>query len=427
MALIKPFKAIRYNSSLIGDPSAVITPPYDVISAEEQDKLHQKSPYNIIRLEYGKTYPADNDNDNRYTRASDTLNKWLSAGVLKADDEPLYYLYEQSYTYDFNAYKRRGIVAALGLESYHSKVILPHELTMTEPKKDRLQLLSSSRTNISPIFTLFPDPEKRMADFFARVENDKPLFEAVEDSGQTHRLWAISDSALQTDFTTYMADQPLLIADGHHRYETALKYYLDIQDTKGIIPPGAANILTVMVSNNDPGLLMLPTHRLLNDLNSEDITALHQVIKNQFTAIDFGDPRQIDRQEYWQELVKQSRTKNGFGFITKESASLLIANDFASVDALPVSLLHDRILKPVLSTEAGTEAIKNTLRFSHDFSSSLDSVLSGNADAAFILDTIPIDSVFDRASRGIMMPQKSTYFYPKLPSGIVLHHMELSY
>lgn len=427
MALIKPFKAIRYNSSLISDPSAVITPPYDVISAEEQDKLHQKSPYNIIRLEYGKTYPADNDNNNRYTRASDTLNKWLSAGVLKADDEPLYYLYEQSYTYDFNAYKRRGIVAALGLESYQSKVVLPHELTMTEPKKDRLQLLSSSRTNISPIFTLFPDPEKRMADFFARVENDKPLFKAIEDSGQTHRLWAISDSALQTDFTTYMADQPLLIADGHHRYETALKYYLDIQDTKGIIPPGAANILTVMVSNNDPGLLMLPTHRLLSGLDSENINALHQVINDQFTTINFGDPRQLDRQIYWQELIQQGRTKNSFGFITKENVSLLIPNDFANVNALPVSLLHDRILKPVLNAEAGTEAIKNTLGFSHDFSSSLDSVLSGNADAAFILDTIPIDAVFDRASHGIIMPQKSTYFYPKLPSGIVLHHMELSY
>ncbi len=427
MAAIKPFKAIRYNPSLISDPGAVITPPYDVISAAEQDRLHQNSPYNIIRLEYGKTYPDDNDSNNRYTRASDTLNKWLNADVLKADDEPLYYLYEQSYTYDSTTYKRRGIVAALGLESYQSKVVLPHELTMTGPKKDRLQLLSSSQTNISPIFTLFPDPEHKMTDFFARVENDKPIFEAVEDSGQTHRLWVISDSALQADISTYMSDQPLLIAHGHHRYETALKYYQDILDAKGIIPPGAANVLTIMVSINDSGLLMLPTHRLLSGLSSEDINALHQAIKDQFTTIDFGDPRQLDRQKYWQELVQQSRAKNGFGFITSNNASLLIPKDFASTDALPVSLLHDRLLKPVLSAEAGTEAIKNTLSFSHDFSSSLESVLSGNTDAAFILDTIPIDDVFDRASRGIIMPQKSTYFYPKLPSGIVLHHMELSY
>jgi uncharacterized protein (DUF1015 family) len=427
MATIKPFKAIRYNPSLISDPGAVVTPPYDVISAEEQDSLHQKSPYNIIRLEYGKTYPADSYSNNRYTRASDTLKQWLDADVLIADKEPLYYLYEQSYTYESASYKRRGIVAALGLEPYQSKVILPHELTMTGPKKDRLQLLSSSRTNISPIFTLFPDPEKRMADFFARADTEKPLFEAIEDSGQTHRLWAISDSALQADLTAYMADQPLLIADGHHRYETALKYYQDIQDSKAIIPPGAANILTVMVSIHDPGLLMLPTHRLLSGLSSEDINALRQVIYDQFTTIDFGDPRQLDRQEYWQQLVRQNRTKNGFGFITKKNASLLIPNDFANVDALPVSLLHDRILKPVLSAEASTEAIKNTLSFLHDYSSSLDSVLFGNADAAFILDTIPIDAVFDRASRGIIMPQKSTYFYPKLPSGIVLHHMELSY
>jgi len=307
MAAIKPFKAIRYNPTLISDPGAVITPPYDVISAEEQDRLHQNSPYNIIRLEYGKTYPADNDSNNRYTRASDTLNKWLNAGILKADDEPLYYLYEQAYTYNSITYKRRGIVAALALESYQSKVVLPHELTMTGPKKDRLQLLSSSRTNISPIFTLFPDPEKRMADFFARLENDKPLFEAIEDSGQTHRLWAISDSALQADFTAYISEQPLLIADGHHRYETALKYYQDIQDTKGIIPPGAANILTFMVSTHDSGLLMLPTHRLLRGLSSKDINALHQAINDQFTTIDFGDPRQLDRQKYWQELVQQCR------------------------------------------------------------------------------------------------------------------------
>jgi uncharacterized protein (DUF1015 family) len=427
MAEVKPFKAIRYNPSLISDPGAVITPPYDVIGNEEQDALHRKSPYNIIRLEYGKTYPADNDSDNRYTRAAETLNNWLDAGVLKADDKPLYYLYEQSYSYESITYKRRGIVAALGLEPYQSKVVLPHELTMTGPKKDRLQLLSSSRTNISPIFTLFPDPEKRMADFFAQANNDKPLFEAIEDNGQTHRLWTISDPVLQAEFTKYMTNQPLLIADGHHRYETALKYYQDIQDSKTMIPCGAANILTVMVSIHDPGLLMLPTHRLLSGLSSENISALHHVINDQFATIDFGYPHQLDQEQYWQQLVRQSRTKNCFGFITKESASLLIPNDFANADALPVSLLHDHILQPVLSDEAGTEAIKNTLSFSHDFSSSLDSVLSGNADAAFILDTIPIDAVFDRASRGIIMPQKSTYFYPKLPSGIVLHHMELSY
>lgn len=222
MAVIRPFKALRYNLGLIGDLGKVITPPYDVIDADEQERLHQKSHYNIVRLEYGKTYPGDNYSDNRYTRAADTLQKWLEKKILIPDRLSAYYIYEQSYTYKQKKYRRRGIMAALKLEPYGEKVILPHELTMSGPKKDRLELLRRIQANVSPIFTLFPDPEDRMEELIAEAIKTGPICEAVEESGQSHRLWAFSDPNGQDIPGACLAGQPLLIADGHHRYETAL-------------------------------------------------------------------------------------------------------------------------------------------------------------------------------------------------------------
>ncbi len=424
MATIKPFKGIRYNLSRVKDPGKVITPPYDVIGSAEQEKLHQDSPYNIIRLEYAKSSPADSPADNRYTRAAAAYQKWLEDGILIPEENNCYYLYEQVFSYHSKEFKRRGVIAALKLTPYSEKVVLPHERTMAGPKADRMELLKHLRTNVSPIFTLFPDPEQRLDQLFAEVDYAKPAVVVEEDSGQTHRLWLLDDPALQDHLTAYLAPQPLLIADGHHRYETALSYCQN-EGSQGA--PGSGFVLTIMVSMKDQGLLVLPTHRLLSGLDAEQIKGLFRIIELDFELIDRGDPRRLNRDTFLEELSEVSRKRGGFGLITAGQASLLVPRDAAAADNLPVALLHERILKPVLAPGESSEVDKKMLSYPHDLESALEAVLSRSADAAFILDPIAVSKVLDHAMEGKVMPQKSTFFYPKLPSGLVLYNMDLSY
>ena len=430
MAAIRPFKAIRYNQAMLGNPAAVLARPYDVINPEEQEVLYQKNPYNIIRLEYGKTYPGDHQTDNRYSRASKTIKQWLNEGVLQCDEIENFYFYEQTFIYNGQEYTRRGVMAALKIEPYSSKVVLPHEKTMAAPKKDRLELLSHSRANFSPVFTLIPDPQQRIDCFFEKVTGKIPLLETTEESGQKHRLWAANDPALINDLQDYLADQPLLIADGHHRYETALTYLQSIDPSQ---LPGARYILTTLVSVYDPGLLRLPTHRLLNKLNHHQTKIIEQKINEHFEVIEWGDPDHFESQAYLAELDKVSREKSGFGYITADKICLLTpksagkSGKTASGIALPVKLLHEQILNPLAAADKNRDSDKNLLGFSHDFAGSLDSVKSGSADAVFILGTIPVARVLDQARQGAVLPQKSTYFYPKLPSGLLIYHMDLSY
>lgn len=416
MAIVKPFRGLRYNQSLIKDPGSVITPPYDVINDKEQALLHQKSPYNIIRLEHGKEYPQDDERENRYSRAENTLNTWLKEGVLQVDEQPCFYLYEQSFKYRGQDFARRGLIAALKLEDYTKKVVLPHELTMSGPKKDRLSLLRRVRTNVSPIFNLFPDPEQRFGSFFSHVNDQKPCIDATESSGQKHRIWLVADDNLQNEITAYLAPQPLLIADGHHRYETALEYNKSINDG---YTDGSAYILSVLVSMHDPGLLVLSTHRLLHNLGATEKSLLHNFIETNFKRLAIGNPEQLNEMSTLEELKKDNRT-NSFIFLEHDKAWLLEPKVTDAAQTLAVVSLHELILKPLLPSDP------DKLSFSHDFSFTRDQVRTGKADAAFLLAPISIQKVLDYSLEGSIMPQKSTYFYPKLPSGLVLRHLDLS-
>ena len=423
MAVIKPFRGIRYNPDLIKDLAAVITPPYDVINPAAQEKLHKNSIYNIIRLEFGRSKPDDNESENRYTRASKTISHWLQENVLMIENSFSYYFYEQRFLFNETEYRRRGLIAALRLEEYSSRIILPHELTMSGPKKDRLELLSSCHTNISPIFTLFPDHDCKIANIYDSIENETLLFDIKEDSGQSHRVWQITNPGLQDQLTANIANQLLLIADGHHRYETALNYLNQSEDRRHT---GAGYILAVLVSMKDPGLLMLPTHRLLSSMNDRQMDTLLKLIKENFLVIDHGNPRSLNHDFYLNEL-KSRADQCCIGFLAAEKACLLIPIKSAAGSDLPVSILHEHLLKPVFEDSISTAGAEEIIGFSHQFSSTLQAVIDKTADAAFILDTIPVGDVLDRALSDRVMPQKSTYFYPKLPSGLILHHHDLSH
>ena len=423
MAVIKPFKAVRYSPEYVKDHGAVITPPYDVIDNAAQEKLHQKSPYNIIRLEYGKTGPADSKTDNRYIRAKNSLNEWLEKQILITEESSCYYLYEQSYTYKGSSYSRRSFFAALKVEDYTSKAILPHELTMSAPKADRMELLSCLQTNVSPIFTLFPDPEDKMDYFFNSLTLSEPLISANEDSGQVHRIWALRDTALQEQLTAYLAPQPLLIADGHHRYETALAYSRQNSASAGT---GKDYILAALVSMKDPGLLVLPTHRLVSEMTAEQESTMQKIFNEIFEYEKFGNPATMDRLEYLQKLSGLS-LNNGLGLITENRAGFLVPIKPDAVKDLPVSLLHGKILKPVLAPGEKSEVDKQVISYPHDLDTAVEAIMDGQALAAFILQPVAVEEVLKRAEAGEIMPQKSTFFYPKLPGGLVMSHHKLSY
>ncbi|MBM4235567.1 MAG: DUF1015 domain-containing protein [Firmicutes bacterium] len=422
MAVIRPFRAVRYNDKLLDSMDHLIAPPYDVLNPEEQLALYQLSPYNIIRLEYGKTYPDDSADHNRYSRAAQTLSSWLAEGVLQPEEQKTLYLYEQSFQYGAVQCCRRGIIAALKVEKYSSGKVLPHELTFSTPKVDRLELLRKTRTNISPIFTLFPDPDAYISKLLGQISKKKPLFTLEDQSGQRHRITRIDNPDLQNAIIQFMKPQSLLIADGHHRYETALDYKEFENNATG---SAADYILTILVSMKEPGLLMLPTHRMISMLNNKSSEKLVSLCKNNFSLMLMGG--KLDSENDFQlEWEKTTRAKNAFAIVAPDFNALLIPNVDIEKERLGVELLHELIIDPFLSLPEVKDEIKNSLTFPHDFETIRKSVLNNNRDSiAFILDPIPVDEVYSRALQGKIMPQKTTYFYPKLPSGLLLRNLDL--
>jgi len=420
LAVIKPFKGITYNRELVADPGSLITPPYDVIDPDEQEKLHRHNPYNVIRLEYGKTDPQDTETENRYTRAKAVLRQWLESGVLRPERDHNLYVHEQSFQWQGTTLSRFGIMAALKLEPYSSGLVLPHEQTMAGPKEDRFQLLKHTGANFSPIFGLFPDPEPFMDSFREQVVSQPPAFETTDSSGQNHRLWLVNDRKLIAGFTACLAGRPVLIADGHHRYETALHYSRKSNLNR---LPGAGYVLVTLVGASDSGLLMLPAHRLVSGLAKEQYKLIERLIEENYNFLDRGRPQELNRAAFREELDRLGPESGALGYIAPSGAALLVPRRKPAAGDLPVTVLHERLLDPALA--AGANRNLNRLNYTHDASRALESVMRGEAEKAFIIGSMPVDKILERASRGMLMPQKSTYFYPKLPGGLVIYHTAL--
>jgi len=418
LAIIKPFRGITYNSKLIKAPGSIITPPYDVINSEEQERLYRKHPYNVIRLEYGKTYPEDSDTENRYTRAERTFRQWLVNKILMPEQKRSFYFHEQAFQWHGETRTRFGFMAALKLEPYASGQVLPHELTMAGPKADRYQLLKYTRANFSPIFTIFPDAEQKMESYREIVRALPPAFVITDTLGQNHRLWAVQDRDILAGLTAYLAERPVLIADGHHRYETALHYS---QKTNLNRLPGAGYILATLVGSTDPGLLMLPAHRILFNLDHDQRRQLEQTIAENFHFLDRGRPRELDREAFIAEIEQLAPESGTFGYITPTRAGLLLPGRSPEITDLPVTILHKGLLNPAMNSDGSNSQAR--IEYTHEISQAIETVLDQKADAAFLLGSMPVEKILKRARSGLIMPQKSTYFYPKLPGGLVIYHM----
>ena len=423
MALIRPFRGIRYNPAAVGDLQQVVSPPYDVISAEQQTVLHLSSPYNAVRLDL-------NQDVERYSSAAKTFRDWLDQRVLIQDEEPSLYLYTQEFTLkDGSRHTRTGILAALRLEEFSAKMIRPHERTFESAKNDRLALLRSCQAHLSPIFFLYSKPAWSLVQTLA-PELTVPALVTVQDTQQTtHQLWRITDQALIAEVAAGLAREPLIIADGHHRYETALRYRaerLAAQKRSGGDEP-FDYVLAYLANIREGGVVILPTHRLVREGPLASPQHLRTALQRDFRVALFSP---TNRQAFFAALRAPGPERHIGCVLAGASHYWLLSFDERVTQGLPVSaplraldvtVLHDVVFQRFLGLPP--EVQKQKLAYTTDEEEALQWVAERRCQAAFFLNPTTFEQVAEVCGHGETMPQKSTYFFPKLLTGLVFYRL----
>jgi uncharacterized protein (DUF1015 family) len=414
MAEIQPLRALRYDPSVVGSLDDVIAPPYDVIDDEERVRLATKSPYNVVQLDLPPSYEE----------AAATMLAWREQGVLVQEDEPALWVLRQDYTAPDGAKQTRtGFFARVRVEEYGAGRIRPHERTHPGPKEDRLRLTRATRANVSPIFTLFPDGDAAAAHAMAQVAAGEPFAQATEPEGTRNRLWRSADADVIAELQTALADAELLIADGHHRYETA-RVYADEIGGEG----DHRYVLMLLCSLSDPGLLVLPTHRLLQGLKEDSAkqVAIRDVLLRDFEVEELAAPRDLEPPGL------DGRVAFGYmdSFFRKPFRVTLRDQSIAdrALDGMPApyrrletAVLEALVLRGALGMSHEDISHLRGLRYSSRLADAIEQVESGAADAGFFLRATPVEQVREVAATGESMPPKSTYFFPKVPTGLLFN------
>jgi uncharacterized protein (DUF1015 family) len=418
MADVQPLKTLRYEPSAVGSLEDVIAPPYDVIDAEERAALLERSPFNVVEIDL----PEVNGGD-PYQHASDTFDEWRHQGVVVTEREPAMWALEQRYTApDGQERTRRGFFARVRVEDYGAGRIRPHERTHPGPKEDRLRLTRATRANLSPIFSLFPDPDDAAGDALARATAGEPFGTASDADGTSNSLWRIGEPELIAELQGAVADAELLIADGHHRYETA-RIYADEVGGEG----EHRYVLMFLCSLSDPGLTVFPTHRLLSNLKESEVQErLGAALKRDF---------EVERIEA-EELEPQPSDTVQFGYMDshfKQPFRLTLKDQSIADEALPgmpepyrkldTAVLEALVLRGALGMSEDDISHLNGLGYSKSFEEARAGVESGDWDAGFFMRATPVEQVREIAEAGESMPPKSTYFYPKVPTGLVFNSL----
>ncbi|HET8909795.1 MAG TPA: DUF1015 domain-containing protein [Ktedonobacterales bacterium] len=432
MAEVRPLPGIRYADE--GRLAALVTPPYDVISPEAQARYYERDPHNIIRLELGRDERGDDDLNNRYTRAAATFAEWRQAGVLR-QDEPSLYLYEQRFSSGGKPYARTSLLARVGLEPWDAGVILPHERTLSKPKDDRLKLTRACAATLSPIMSLYDDPDGVLAAPLETIRSTPPLAAFHDDTGEEHRLWVVRNDEIAAKVAEFFAERQLYIADGHHRYETALTYREEVRATRPDLSDDDAVNFTLMGLSalEDPGLAVLPTHRMLRDLDATRLAALDETLAAHFTS----EPLSGDSNAWVQALATAGESGTAFVLVRPGDVRLerltgighaamqdVEGEDAGTSDAwrtLDVAVLHALVLDSALGVTPDAVRAGEHISYTRDAETAAAAVQSGEAQLAVLLNATPPAAIRDVARAGDRMPQKSTYFYPKLITGLVIN------
>jgi len=441
MAKIIPFRGTLFNPNKIKNLADIVAPPFDVISQQEQEDFHNLHPQNMIWLTLGRTAASDNSDNNRYTRAAGCLKTWLSENILAQDERPAFYLTSHQFPYGGQPVTRYGLIALVGLEPFEKGVVLPHEKTFSNIKAERLELIKTCRANLSPIFSLYSDKENQILNaLLASISDQPPDMDFVDHNGQKHRLWRIIDQALHRRISDAMADKRLFIADGHHRYETALGYRQwlsgNVDDFSGSHP--ANFVMMYLCSMEDPGVVILPAHRMLNQVPALARASLIRQAAEYFdinTIPYTGERREQSRAEFLGKL-QSNTSKNCIGIFMKDGPELylltlkpnvmegMFGDELSdSIRNIDVTVLTRLILMEILGFDQARLDDEKLIAYTRTAEEAVDEVEAGKHDITFILNPTRIEQVRRIAEEGLIMPRKATYFYPKVITGQVLNQL----
>ncbi len=468
MPEIHAFRGIRYDLGHVGALSDVVAPPYDVISPQEQEELYRRHPNNVVRLILNRIEPTDDDEvNNRYRRAAHFLRRWQADGVLFTEADPALYVYHQVYDYLGTSYTRRGFMARMRISPFGEGLVFPHEQTMLGPKMDQLMLMTTCKANLSQVFGLYPDPKAEAQQLLDNAILDQTPLEAADDQGVVHRLWPVTDIDVIAEVAAALGPKPAFIADGHHRYETACEYR-EHQRQAGMTPDHGANfVLTMFVAMEDPGLIVLPTHRLFPALPAFSAEEMAARLGDRFTCNPAGEGPE-DAVAVWEEI--ETRDDQGtLGLYTAKDRRWTLATVTSAGRArmaeiakdhhpewqeLGVALLHRLVMDDCLAprpmgpssvSQPGAAASPDHAPASHspamgiaplppqepakpEYVHRVDEVVAGLRSGRFPLAALvmpaTVGHVRTLSLMGERMPAKSTYFYPKLASGLVVNPLE---
>jgi len=442
MAEIFPFRAYRYNLAL-ADPAKVLTQPYDKITPAMAEKYAAASPYNLIPVEKGKSLPSDTPADNVYTRAAKTLDKWIRDKVIVQDAAPSLYAYFQEYTVPGTTERRvrKGFIAAGKIEDYSAGMIFRHEQTLSGPKADRLELLRHTQTHTGQLFMLYSDPAARIDALLDAAARSKAGVDVRDEYGVVHKLWPVTDAHFLETIRREMADKKLVIADGHHRYETALAYRDECRARAGRVDPGAPyeKVMMTLFNTAGKGLTILPTHRVVANVPNFSFDGIRAALANAFDVQSFPFNSSAERPKMYEKFrhdLLRGQAQRAVGayagggafhiFVLKQDANLdqLLPGVSPAQRRLDVALLHRLILERGLNITQDAVKTEKNITYEREMDTAVGEVDSGRAQICFLLNPVSVETVAEMAMEGEVLPQKSTDFFPKLMSGITMYRLK---
>ncbi len=435
MPNIQPFEGLRYNLAQIGSLSDVVAPPYDVIDPALQDALYEKHPNNVVRLILNKMLPTDDEQNNRYTRSARKLKNWKEEGVLQKDSKPAIYVYHEIFTVGDKEYTRKGFMCGCEAVPFGEGMVFPHEITMSGPKLDRLMLTTACKTNFSQIFGLYPDEKNEVQNLLEEATLNLTPLEATDHLGVIHRMWVVDDQEVVAKVVEMMGPKPIFIADGHHRYETACNYRKQVREQGLLTTDHPANhVLMVCVAMEDPGLIVLPTHRLFRNVKEFSQEDLFALLGDSFAITTVGEGPAaaakawtlIEMQDDQGTMALYTGKDRKWSLIRQTEAGRAKMDEVAAERqpewrALGVAILHRLVIDKLLGLEGHDKP-----KYVHEVAEVVEN-LENKADEfplAALVSPATVAQIQELSLVRERMPAKSTYFYPKLITGFVFKPLD---